>query len=134
MIQRTYGDNTTSRTCDFAWYKSFLEECDEVKDDSRSGKPSTSRTVINVKRERQVLCGDRRLSVRLIAIQLDRKRVCVWRIFPEDSNMRKICSKMVPRLPNDDQMEHSMHVRQDIIEHLQTGADLLRRVVTSDET
>ena len=48
--------------------------------------------------------------------------------------MRKVCTKMVPRLLNDDQKEHRMQVCQDIIERLQTEPDLLCRVVTGDET
>ena len=47
--------------------------------------------------------------------------------------MRKVCPKMVPRLLND-QKEHHMQVCQDIIRHLQTEPDLLRRVITGDET
>ena len=48
--------------------------------------------------------------------------------------MRKVCAKMVPRLLNDDQKERRMQVCQDIIEHLQSEPDLLRRVNTDDET
>ena len=48
--------------------------------------------------------------------------------------MRKVCAKMVPGLLNDDQKERRMQVCQDIIEHLETEPDLLRRVITGDET
>ena len=48
--------------------------------------------------------------------------------------MRKVCTKMVPRLLNDDQKEHRMQVCQDITERLQTEPHLLRRVITGDET
>ena len=48
--------------------------------------------------------------------------------------MRKVCAKMVPRLLNDDQKERRMQVCQDIIERLQTEPDLLRRIITGDET
>ena len=47
---------------------------------------------------------------------------------------RKICAKMVPRLLNDGQKERRMQVCQNIIERLQTEPDLLRRVITGDET
>ena len=47
---------------------------------------------------------------------------------------RKVCAKMVPRLRNDDQKERRMQVCQNIIERLQTEPDLLRRVITGDET
>ena len=47
--------------------------------------------------------------------------------------MRKVCTKMVQRLLNDDQKERRTQVCQDIIERLQTEPDLLRRVITGDE-
>jgi len=48
--------------------------------------------------------------------------------------MRKVCARMVPRLLNDDQKERRMQVYQDIMEHLKTEPDLLRRVITGDVT
>ena len=48
--------------------------------------------------------------------------------------MRKVCAKMVPRLLNDDQKECRLQVCQDIMEHLKTEPDLLRRVITGDVT
>ena len=74
--------------------------------------------MVNVKRVRQVLCGNRRLTVRLTATPLHMKRVRVWKIIPEDLDMRKIYTKMVPRLLNDDQKERCMQACQDIIVRL----------------
>ena len=34
-----------------------------MEDNSRSGRPSTSMTVDNVERVKQMVCGDRRLTV-----------------------------------------------------------------------
>ena len=48
--------------------------------------------------------------------------------------MRKVCARMVPRLLDDDQKERHLQVCQDIIERLQTEPDLLRKVISSDET
>ena len=42
-----------------------------MKDDSRSGRPSTSRTEENVKIVRQKVLGGCRLTVRMIANELD---------------------------------------------------------------
>ena len=48
--------------------------------------------------------------------------------------MRKVCARMVPRLLDDDQKERHLQVCQDIIERLQTEPDLLRKVISGDET
>lgn len=134
ILQQVYGANTMSRTRVFEWHKRFKEGREEVEDDSRSGRPSTSRTEVNIERVRQVMRGDRQLTVRMIASKLDMKKDSVWKIITEDLGMRKVCAKMVPRLLNDDQKECRMQVCQDIIERLQTEPDLLCRVITGDET
>ena len=99
-----------------------------------SGRPSTSRTEVNVERVKQIVRGDHRLNVRMIASQLDMKKDNVWKITTEDLGMRKVCAKMVPRLLNDDQKERRMQMCQDIFEQLQNEPDLLRRVIIGDET
>ena len=120
------------RTCFFEWHSRFKEGREEVEDDHRSGRPSTSRTDENVKRVRQKMQSDRRLSVRMIANELGMNSERVWRIISDDLRMRKICTKMVPRLLNERQKE--WQVCQDILEQLETEPNLLKRVVTGDES
>ena len=63
MHKQVYGDNTMSLTCVSEWHKRFKEGCEEVEDDARSGSPSTSGTEVNVEWVKQVVHGDRRLTV-----------------------------------------------------------------------
>ena len=76
--------------------------------------------------------SDRRLTVRMVASRLDMQKDSVWKIITDDSGMRKVCAKMVPRLLNADQKERRMGVCQDTHERLQTEPDLLGRVITGD--
>ena len=48
--------------------------------------------------------------------------------------MRKICTKMIPSVLNEGQMERRVQVCQDIFEQLETEPNLLKRVVSGDET
>ena len=48
--------------------------------------------------------------------------------------MKKICAKMVLRLLNEGQKERREQVCQDILEQLETELNLLKRVVTGDES
>jgi len=57
-----------------------------------------------------------------------------WRIITEDLGMRKICAKMVPRLLNEKQKERRVQESRDILEQLETEPNLLKRVVTGDES
>ena len=48
LFQEIYGDDTMSRTRPFEWHRRFKEGREKVKDDHRSGRPSTSRTDENI--------------------------------------------------------------------------------------
>ena len=47
-LQQVYEDNTMSCTRVFEGHQRFKESRKEVKDDSRSGRPSASRTEVNI--------------------------------------------------------------------------------------
>ena len=124
-----------SRTRLFEWHRRFKEGREEVEDDHRSGRPSISRTDESVEPVRQKLWIDRRLTVRMIADELAMNSEKVWRIITEDLGMRKICAKLVPiRLLNEGQRERPVQACQDILEQLETEPNLLKRVVTGDES
>ena len=134
LLQEVYGDDTMSRTHLFEWHSRCIKGREEVKDDHRSGRSSTSRTHENVERVRQKVRSDRRLTVKIIADELGINSERVWRIVTKDLGMRKICAKMVPRLLNEGQKERRVKMCQDILEQLETEPNLLKKVVTDDES
>ena len=77
-------DDTISRTRLFEWHRRFKEGREKVKDDHKSGRPSTSRTDENVERVRQKVRSDRRLTVKMILDELGMNSERVWRIIMED--------------------------------------------------
>ena len=89
------------RTRIFEWHKRFREGREDVEDDPKSGRPTTSRTNENVERVREKVRSDRRLTVRMIADELSMNSERVWRIIV-----------MVPRLLNDGQKENRVQVCQ----------------------
>jgi len=84
LLQEVYGDDTMSRTCLFEWNRRFKEGREEVGDDHRNGRPSTSRTEENVQRVKEKVQSDRRLTVRMIVDELYMNSERVWRIITED--------------------------------------------------
>ena len=134
LLQEIYGDDTISKTRLFEWHWSFKEGREEVEDDHRSGRPFTSRTDENAERVRQKVRSDRRLTVRMIADELGMSSGRVWRIITEDLGMRKISAKMVTKLLNEGQKERRVQVCEDILEQFETEPNLLKRVVTGDES
>ena len=70
LLQESYCHDTMRRTRLFEWHRRFKEGREEVEDDHRSGRPSTSRTDENVEHVRQKMRSDRRLTARMIADEL----------------------------------------------------------------
>ncbi|KAJ8961109.1 hypothetical protein NQ318_008786 [Aromia moschata] len=101
MLKKSFGVDCLSDRQIFRWHKAFAEGREDVK--NRAGRPSTSSSDDNVKRVRDLLNTDRRLSVRLISETLDITKTIVHKIVSESFGMRKVCAKLVPKVLTDDQ-------------------------------
>ena len=67
MIKSAYGDDAMGRPGVFEWHKLFLERREQVEDDQRSARPSTSKSDENLVKVKNLLSSDRRLRVRMIS-------------------------------------------------------------------
>ena len=50
FLKKVYGDECLSRTQVFEWFKRFKEGREEIGDDQRPGRPSTSKTEANIEK------------------------------------------------------------------------------------
>ena len=79
LIQKAYGDAALSRTTRFEWHKRFQEGRESVKDDKRTGRPTTSRTDDNIAAVDKMVKADRKVTSRLIADTLGiPKNMVLW--------------------------------------------------------
>ncbi|KAJ8962832.1 hypothetical protein NQ318_001232 [Aromia moschata] len=99
--KKAFGVDCLSERQIFRWHKAFAEGREGVNDENRAGRPSTSSTDDNVKRMHDLLNTDRRLSVRLTSETLDIMKTIVHEIVSESLGMRKVCSKLVPKVPEE---------------------------------
>ena len=76
----------------------FKEGYEEVKDDQRSRRPSSSRMADNTKQVKQLVRADCHLMVWMIASELSISKETFWRIITKDLGICKICTKMIPKL------------------------------------
>ena len=120
---------TVASTWNASVYRS-KERYEEVKYDSRSRRLSTSRTKVNVKEVKHVVCGNRQLIVQMIISQLGVKKESVCKIIIGDLGKQKVSAKLELRLMNDNLKKRRTQVYEDIIER----EDLLRRVITAEKT
>ncbi|KAJ8958285.1 hypothetical protein NQ318_017431 [Aromia moschata] len=80
MLKKAFGVDCLSDRQIFRWHKAFAEGRENVNDENRAGRSSTSSSDDNVKRVRDLLNTDRRLSVRFISETLDITKTIVHEI------------------------------------------------------
>jgi len=80
---------------------------------------------------RQIVCENRRLTVRSIEQQVNTDRKKVKKILTEDLDMRKVCAKMVPKELTEEQKQRRVTISQDLLERQD---DILGCVITGVET
>ena len=61
-LKQAYGEHALSRSQVFKWYKAFSEGRESIKDELRSGRPSTSKTDNNVEIVGALVQSDHRLN------------------------------------------------------------------------
>lgn len=133
-LQRAYGEHSLSRAQVFRWHKSFLEGREQVEDEPRAGRPSTSKTDDNVERVRSLVRSDRRLTLRMISSELNLNRFTVHQILTRDLGMRKVCAKMVPKNLTTEQKANRRDVCLDLLDRLEREPEFFSRVITGDES
>ena len=70
-LKQAYGEHALSRSQVFKWFKAFSEGRESIEDEPRSGRLSTSKTDNNVEIVGALVRSDRRLTVRMIASELN---------------------------------------------------------------
>ncbi|KAJ4427673.1 hypothetical protein ANN_25322 [Periplaneta americana] len=134
MLVQVYGEEAVSRKCVYEWFKRFRDGKETIEDEPRSGRPSTSRTPEMIEKVRQMLAQDRRLTLRLIAEELDISKDTVHTIVRDDLGKRKICSRFVPHKLTDEQKAKRMETSGDFISMCDQDPLVLKTIVTGDET
>ena len=71
LINKDYGSAATSRANVYRWYARFADGREDLKDDARSGRPSTASSDENVESVRRLLTEDRRTTLRITADRLN---------------------------------------------------------------
>ncbi len=96
MIQKVYGESAVHRATVYRWYNMFSKRQKSIRDEQRSGRPTTTRTHENIAHIADILKEDRRSSCRLIAEQMGIPKTIVQQILCEDLQKWKLTMRFVP--------------------------------------
>ncbi|UYV72603.1 hypothetical protein LAZ67_10000016 [Cordylochernes scorpioides] len=133
MLTVTYGEATLDRSNVYRWYKMFSEGREDVNDEERAGRPSTSTTDEKINEVEKMILANLRITVREFAEDLNISIGSCHSIFINDLGMRRVAAKFVPKLLNCDQKQHRMNIANEMLDSVRDDPNLLQRVITGDE-
>ena len=116
MLTVAYGEATLDRSNVYRWYKMFSEGREDVNDEERAGRPSTSTTDENIDEVKKIVLANRRITVREVAEDLNISIGSCHSIFTNDLGMRRVAAKFVPKLLNFDQEQHRINIAKELLD------------------
>ena len=133
-IQQVFGDDAMGVTQIKEWFNRFKNGRTSVESEQCSGRPQTARNSAVVERVKNLVRGDRRLTVREIAEEVGISKDSAHEILRADLNMRRVAAKFVPKLLSAEQKELRVEVAQDLLDTTSTDPEFLNTVITGDES
>ena len=134
MLRVAYGECTVSQKSVYKWYKLFTEGREEVNDDARPGRPSTSTTNENTEAVKKIVMENRRITIREVAEDVSISVGSCHAIFTDILGLKRVAAKFVPKLLNFDQKTRRMTIAQEMLNDVNGDPDLLKKVITGDES
>ncbi|UYV72969.1 AGL [Cordylochernes scorpioides] len=131
MLTVAYGEATLDRSNVYRWYKVLSEGREDVNDEERAGRPSTSTTDEKINEVEKMILANRQITVREVAEDLNISIGSCRSIFINDLGMRQVAA--IPKLLNCDQKQHRMNIANEMLDSVRDDPNLLQRVITGDE-
>ena len=104
-------------------------------DDKREGRPSFKTSDVVKNEVRDVIDGNRRLTVREVADKCVISKTTVHETLVQELHMNRICARWVPRMLSEENMTNKTEASRQFLRKLsQSGIDFLDRIITTDET
>jgi histone-lysine N-methyltransferase SETMAR len=94
----------------------FGRGCTSLEVDPREGRPKCATTPEIIVQLHDILLDDRRMNVREISENVGISKVRVEYILHEDLDMKKLCTKWVPRLLTADQKRTRISISEQCLE------------------
>ena len=116
MLKMAYGECTVSQKSVYKWYKLFTEGREEVNDDARPGRPSTSITNENTEAVKKIVMENRQITIREVDEDVGILVDSCHAIFSDILGLKRMAAKFVPKLLNFDQKNPSHNHRSGNVE------------------
>ena len=123
MLTVAFGESTMSRTQVQLQYKRFKEGREGVNDDACAGRPNTSTTNETIEAVKKMILDNHRIPIREIVDDIAILLGSFQAIFTYFLGMKHAATKIVPKLLNFEQKQHSTDIAQEMLRTFTDDAD-----------
>ena len=134
MLEKYFGNDTLTRSNVFRWYERFRSGRESVKDDERSGKPSTATTNEKINKIKGWMTVSRKLTIREIAEEFNIAYWSAQEILFNDLGLRGVAAKLVPKVLNFMQKRDRNDVAKDMLSKVDSDPAFIKWIINGDET
>ena len=89
-MQDIFGDECPSKATIYRWIERFDNGDEDLHDDPRPGRPTSSKTRSNIERVQTILDEDRRITLRELEERVGISKATLHSILTEDLEMSKV--------------------------------------------
>ncbi|CAF1509024.1 unnamed protein product [Adineta ricciae] len=134
-LEDVYGDSAPSYRTVAKWVGEFKDPERGFEDAPRSGRPLTTTTDENIEAVERIVLRDRQVSVRWVAAELDIPKTTVHEIMKNHLEMKKVCTRCVPKLLTPLQLANRTDCCEELLQQSEEDpSNFFDRIVTGDET
>ena len=134
-LQQVYGESTPCRAVVYNWIKRFKEEREQLEDDSRKGRPSTSKNQENIRLLQNLVEEDRRVTIDEIANAVGITHGSAFSILTEDLRLSMLSARWVPKTLQENQLNQRADLSLAILTKMEANETIFfKGCLTGDET
>ncbi len=132
-LNKAYGDECLSDCRIRFWFNSFSKGRNVVLDLPRSGRRRSGQSAENIKRVKELVQKDKRVTVKAIETQLQIPHSTVHDILRKDLQLRRRAAKFVPRLLTPAHLMQCFDCCSTMLRCVHRHPGLLKEIITMDE-
>lgn len=130
-----FGDDAPSRATVFRWYAQFKRGIFSLKDDEKSGRPSTAVTEKNINIIKKMLLEDAKTTYLQIEERVKISSPAIYEILHKHLRVRKLCSRWVPHSLSQEQKKQRVTWCKKMLAKFNNGEGRkVFNIITGDES